>query len=384
MLSKGARRWLAVRVLTLLLVAAILEGIAFVAFTSTLLRDKEFIWRDLDALAAPPSQALLDSTRATFWDRDVGWVRRPSTHRDLGDWRMSTDERGARREPLDVPGGLVSAYGDSFTFGEEVNNNQTWPHYLSAALKTRVDNWGETAYGPDQAVLRLRRNLPAQRTAVVVLAIMSEDIDRIVNCYRPFLTRNSAMALGFKPMVVDDGKPRWLPNPLQRSETQADFREALRVSREYDYWYLLNRERVRPHFPYLLQLLRATAYALKHADAENLYENREALARLDFLVDEFQALARAHDFTPVLLFIPGPADLQRFEQSRSMRYHRYLAEMRQRTRGTRLVTLDLVERHFQPVRFYRRPFKGHPSPYGQRVIAALLAEAIRPLLSAVR
>jgi hypothetical protein len=366
--------------LTVVLVALVLEGIAWLAF-ATALRGKQLQWRDLDDLGPVPTQAEMDAWRAWGWDRELGWLRRPNTEETVrdphGDWHLGIDSRGARREPLAFPGGVISAYGDSFTFGHEIDDDETWPHYLSERLGTRVDNWGQSAWGPDQALLRLARNLPHERTAVVVLAIMSENIARLLNCYRPFLTGEAAMKMAFKPMLVFESEGLvWQPNPLARADTPADWEAALAQARATDVWYRENRERVRARFPHLLRLPEAIAYAARHPSRPNLYERPDAVARLDHLFDDFTRLADTHDFLPVVLFIPEPSDLRRLAAGSPTRYRDYVAARRARSAATRLLVLDVTEHRFDLERFNRRPFKDHPSPYGQQMVAEALATAL--------
>ena len=367
--------------LTFVLVLVVLESIAFVSFTVGL-QGKHFRQRDLDALGAtPPTQAEMDEWRRWGWDRELGWLRRPGTAERVADghggWSLALDERGARREPFVGPGGLVSVYGDSFTFGHEVNDDQTWAHDLSERLGSRVDNWAHSAWGPDQAVLRLRRNLPGERTAVVVLAILSENIARLLNAYRPFLTGDHNMTMAFKPMLtVEHGRVVWLPNPLERADTPDDWVQAFERARATDHWYADNREKIRPHFPYLLSLLDTLVYLFRHPERANLYDDPEAVARLDEVLAEFEQLADRHAFAPVVLFIPEPSDLSRFVAGRPARYRGYVAELRRRTAGTRLVVIDLLEHPFDAARFNRRPFKDHPSPYGHQVIADVVADEL--------
>ncbi len=377
-------RRLAFSFVAVLLVIATLEAIAWIAF-ERFLQGSPFRRRDLDAFATPPTQAEMDTWRTWAWDRELGWLRRPGTRETIADpkagpWTVTIDARGARREPLDAPGGLVSAYGDSFTFGHEVEDDETWPHYLSVRLGSRVDNWGQTAWGPDQAVLRLRRNLPAEHTRVVVLAIMSENIARVVNCYRPFLA-DRTMTLAFKPMVaVEDGAPRWLPNPLDRADTPADFTAAFARARATDFWYAENARRVGIAFPYLFRLPAVLAFAWRQPGRLDLYADPDAVARLDAVIAELQRLAAAYDFVPVLVFLPEPSELRRFTAERRTRYARYLDDVRRHAAGSRLVVIDLLEHDFDAARFNRRPFADHPSPYGNQVIAEVVAEGIRPLL----
>ena len=52
------------------------------------------------------------------------------------------------------PGAPILAVGDSFTFGDEVNDGQTWPAQLQLLTGRRVLNGGVSGYGFDQIVLR--------------------------------------------------------------------------------------------------------------------------------------------------------------------------------------------------------------------------------------
>lgn len=365
-----------------LLVLAALEAIAWLAFTFGL-GGKHFRQRDLDALAAPPpTQAEIDAWRTWGYDRELGWLRRPGTRETIADpkgpWSLAIDARGARHEPFAGAGGLVSAYGDSFTFGHEVHDDETWPHYLSERLGSRVDNWGHSAWGPDQALLRLRRNLPHERTAVVVLAVMTENIARLANCYRPFLTGDRNMAMAFKPMLaIADGAVAWVPNPLERADGPDDWHAAFARARVLDHWYRVNQTRVAVRFPYLLRLPEALAYVLAGRERPNLYDDPAAVARLDFVLDEWARTARAHAAAPMVVFIPEPSDLRRFVAGRPTRYQRYVAALRARTAGGGLAVVDVLEHPFDAARFNRRPFKDHPSPYGQRVVADVVDGALR-------
>jgi len=49
---------------------------------------------------------------------------------------------------------LVVAVGDSFTFGQDVGDADSWPAVLERRLGTRVVNGGVNAFGLDQSVLR--------------------------------------------------------------------------------------------------------------------------------------------------------------------------------------------------------------------------------------
>jgi hypothetical protein len=49
---------------------------------------------------------------------------------------------------------MILAVGDSFTFGDQVNNNETWPSCLERETSITVKNGGVFAYGAAQSLLR--------------------------------------------------------------------------------------------------------------------------------------------------------------------------------------------------------------------------------------
>lgn len=95
----------------------------------------------------------------------------------------------------------VAAFGDSFTWGDEVAPEHSYPNYLSEQLRCRVANYGVPGYGTDQAFLRYRDKIndPAK---VVILGYYSDNIIRHVNQYR-FLI--GGHPFNFKPRFVLDG-----------------------------------------------------------------------------------------------------------------------------------------------------------------------------------
>jgi hypothetical protein len=143
-------------------------------------------------------------------DPELGWVK-PADPRELA----HLDASGARKLPAfpDVTAkACVSLYGDSFTWGQEIDDEHTWANYLAQHAGCRVADWGVPAYGTDQAYMRFLR-AKDDKTPVVLLGILSENVLRNVNVYRGLLP--SIVQFGLKPRFVLDegGALRLVPLP---------------------------------------------------------------------------------------------------------------------------------------------------------------------------
>jgi hypothetical protein len=72
----------------------------------------------------------------------------------------------------------ILAVGDSFTFGTQVSDRDTWPAQLEKLSGRRVINGGVFGYGIDQAFLRARRLLSRDRFSTVIFSFIPDDIRR--------------------------------------------------------------------------------------------------------------------------------------------------------------------------------------------------------------
>jgi hypothetical protein len=288
------------------------------------------------------------------------------------------DEAGARRAPGAFPGtAKIAAYGDSFVFGAEVNEDETFPHYLGQLLHQTVPNHGVGGYGPDQAVLRLARHLrEGRRWEKAILAMPSENIARVVNVFFSLYVPLADVTPAFvKPLFINDGASWRLASAVPpKLERTSDLLEALGFAREHDFWYLQNERRPRPGFPYLETTIQAVRFfGWEAARWQDLYRDQRALDTLAHVLDRFVALAEEFAFRPVYVVVPMPEDLL----ARRAHYDAFLEAMRSRF-GDRLTVVDvgsdLAETDFE--RFHVKPFSGHPSPFGQLHTARAIGDSI--------
>lgn len=123
-----------------------------------------------------------------------GWTLRPSLDRPSyhGHGRLSSDARGVRGA-RDLPLARVPerrrivVLGDSYTFGEEVSDDETYAARLEALLPgTDVLNLGVHGYGHDQMLLYLREDGIRYQPDLVLLGFVAMDMPRNLLGFRDY------------------------------------------------------------------------------------------------------------------------------------------------------------------------------------------------------
>ena len=166
-----------------------------------------------------------------------GWALRPALRGvpAVAGKKLSSNShglRGAREYNYDRPAGItrIVVLGDSFTFGEDVDDDETWPHRLEESLPaTEVLNLGVHGYGHDQMLLYLKEEGLKYRPDLVIVGFLPDDMERNVVAFRDYA----------KPrFVLQDGRLALTNVPVP---APAD---------------VLGREALRPKFLDLLSMLR--------------------------------------------------------------------------------------------------------------------------------
>jgi len=173
--------------------------------------------------------------------RPLGWPR---------------EQREPRTDPAKFGRICASAFGDSFTYGEEVENDQTWPHAVADALKCEVRNFGVGAYGLDQALLRYELLMP--ETPIVLVGIIIEMLRREVAASWVFYAgRDIPAKYGFPPYFYE--KPYFLlrGNELIEVPLPPDPVTSSHMERHHQYDYYRRELWTRLDFPYSLSVVRA-------------------------------------------------------------------------------------------------------------------------------
>jgi hypothetical protein len=185
--------------------------------------------RRLDAFLANVDSANYIS------DASTGWTYRPDAL--LFDGRFTTNSLGMRaaREFSEAPPAdtiRIAAFGDSFTAGADVKDDEVWTHALETALLDRhiraeVLNFGVGGYGMDQAYLRWQNAGSGLSADIIIFGFQPENLQRNVSVFRPIYARKTGIPLS-KPRYTLQGEELVLLNypalpPSMLMEAYEDF-----------------------------------------------------------------------------------------------------------------------------------------------------------------
>lgn len=133
-----------------------------------------------------------------IYDEWTGWTFRPNAVRQNGTFTINgasfRSERDFDRSP---PSDTlrIALFGDSFTAGDDVGDDETWGYLLENALneagiRAEVLNFGVGAYGMGQAYLRWQRLGRSFAPDIVIFGLQPENLKRNVNVFRQLLHRS--------------------------------------------------------------------------------------------------------------------------------------------------------------------------------------------------
>lgn len=332
-----------------------------------------FQWLITTADIAPPipNDLLAKHVNGSF-DPEIGWVPRPfAKGRDETTEQPKTytiDALGRRTNPgFDRLESKIAVVGDSFAFCRMVDDDETWPHFLSLEFGTNVQNFGVGNYGIDQTLLRLEREISKGTVAggVVVIVFTPESISRIHSYWRHFYEYGNI--LGFKPrFIVENDTLRLQKQAVTTAEGLAAYRERLPELMSSDPFYRSKFCKDLNRCPFSLRLItrwrrlppilwhlsvgaftgkrdiayrRAIDVVLREnaREAARLYRDPSATDLLKRIVAKIAHVCRAAGADPIVAVIPQPVDIENGLVA-SPNYRRCIAELRQF-----VLTVDFAE-----------------------------------------
>ena len=152
-----------------------------------------------------------------IYDRTKGWVSKPNL-KDMtvfDDKILNTNSKGLRGKNEYLYGKnqnkiRILVLGDSFTFGDEVSDNETYSYYLQEMMpQSEVINLGMHGYGHDQMLTLFKEEGIKYKPDIVILGFLPMDMSRNLLNFRDYA----------KPkFVLDNNKLRLTANHVPSPE----------------------------------------------------------------------------------------------------------------------------------------------------------------------
>jgi hypothetical protein len=330
------------------------------------------------------------------FDAQLGWLPTPSVDRVDGDVHYRHNAAGLRADrdfaPTPRPGvRRFAAYGDSFTYCEEVELEDCWTERLAEMLpNSEVLNFGVPGYAPDQAWLRYQRDGSAWRPCAVLIGAMVENINRVVNRFRPFYYPETGIPLAKPRFVLDGGRPVLLESPARWPEPLKDPAWVEDSLSSRDAWYFPGTFIANPLDRFeLVSLARTARYRFGRQEgvdwtrawAERMYHpGDEAFEVLTAVLVGEANQVRADGATPVVLIFPWRDEVLAQREGNPKPHEPLLDALKER----RVTTIDLTDALGEQA---RRSSLGnlvvnHYRPLGNTVVARTLARELPRLTAA--
>jgi hypothetical protein len=217
------------------------------------------------------------------YDPTKGWISKPN----LRDMRVFDDKilnttskgfRGMREHSYDISGDVtrIVLLGDSFTFGDEVSDDEVYARYLQDMLPgAEIINLGVHGYGHDQMLILLEEEGVRYSPDIVIIGFLPMDMLRNMLAFRDFA----------KPIYRLDGELVLDNVPVPTPD------EVLK----YDW--------LRPRFIDLFSVLH-------HFTREKLgLYDREMEQKTTALLEQMVEISSEAGAIPVIVFLPAESDI---------------------------------------------------------------------------
>lgn len=261
----------------------------------------------------------------------LGWPS-PQVLREQQD-RLAANP--AASEPRPAAGAIsLSVYGDSFAAGYGVEPEFAWSNVLGERLGCGIANYGVPGYGTDQAYLRFRNNA-ADEAKVVLIGVLSENIQRNVNQLRNFIS--PVQQCQTKPRFVwEEGHLRLVPLPHLSPENYDNFIRNPERFLKHDYFVPGGPSGAQKlEFPYSWCIVKAHKffyhrYILGYKSYLQFYRPdhpSRALPLTVALIEHFVKDAAARGKHPVVLIFPTHEDFGFYKDKHTFVYQPLLEEL---------------------------------------------------------
>ncbi len=271
---------------------------AEIALRLAYLKDDPWIWRNF---TVEPVDQVRANLGVIDYDPLVGYVPTAmmwdgsNASGAMGERLNYLPETRPETLPMPPTGGIV-AVGDSFTYGSEVGQDETWEAYLEKLIDVPVINFGAGGYGLDQAVLRAEQVVETLKPRAIIFSFIPNGTTR-----NEFSNNGGLMKSFFG---VEDGELALHNVPVPEYRPRA--RHIGYIRRLFGQFYT----------PYWL----SDRVGLRHRwlvyEHEYVVEHRNGIEVSCLLMGRLADLAEAHDTKVIVLAQYGGIQVSGIDNSR--------------------------------------------------------------------
>ena len=321
---------------------------------------------------------LVRYNRYLGWSLTSNWQGR-HTHHDFA-VKYSTDRHGFRHEPIRPPEASPSQYavfGDSFTFGLGVNDDETFVHFLNMAHQPEkfFFNLAIPGYSTDQELLLLqKKRLHFKPTHAIVVVYLGNDL---YDNQLPFPLQGNNGKPYFK--LALDGTTLILQNspvPLERKTARQVHEDRQRV---LGFWEDLSVARGLPHYLNKFLLFRMLILQLyRYPDFNSELEAHQiyTLQLFTAIIREMHILSLEKHMSLSLVLLPGSSFIHRPNSPDAQIQNFFREKIIADLSPLPIKVIDLAtllsQRYSREPGDWYHPNEGHLTPLGHRVVAEIL------------
>ena len=237
------------------------------------------------------------------YSQELGWDNNPESNR-LNNIGARNDLENQNKKKK------YATFGSSFTWGDGVNNDETWQYYLSKEYDAYIANYGVGGYSIYQAYLKFKKNKNINnKFEGVILTIFESEIDRIKNHYLNFYFE-SGMRIRPVPKLK---KNKLFHDPLplfnKKEKFSTDYINFIKKNMNEDPWW---KRRVEINFPFTYSLIKFITlktqdrfeFNLFYNDFKNTWSNKKTNEVFFKIIDNFVIDSRNSNLKPVIVLLP--------------------------------------------------------------------------------
>ena len=313
------------------------------------------------------------------YDSGLGWTRKPFTsgYEQVGEniIMFRVNQRGSRLNPeYENLKTKMAIYGDSFALSREVKDDETIAHYLSELSNSNVLNFGVGNYGLDQSFLRMKREYPKNKTEIVIVGFVPEQIVRVVSYWMHYFEYGNHF--GFKPRFkLRNNELRLIPNIMDSEEKFNRLEELIPKIKENDYWY-------EKKFKKDIGIDYKNEEGRRESDLKwriDSYKDEECLRTLLGIIDLFKKYSEEQGFKLLIAVLPYKNDLLHIKKEGKHFYKEFIEKCKDKVEIIDLAPyfLELDENRLNSYFSHNTEYGGHYSKEGNKFVADILYEKIK-------